>query len=348
MTSLWVDDGLAGVEQAFEQAYDAGWTDGLPILPPTRPAVERMVAAAGRAPDEVIGVLPPLLADATVESVAICAVMAGCRPEYFPLVVAGIEAVAEPRFELRAINTTTNPVAPMLIVNGPIRHELAINSSYGLLGPGARANATIGRAISLTLINLAGRRPGQVSKTTHAQPGRFTMCIGEREEASPWEPYHVENGFAADASCVTAVAPTSLVNVLDMTSKTADGVLRSLTGSMRITGSINFYPYFGRGPMLLILCPDHARLLAREGLSKHDVKRELYERTRDIPLEWLSEDLRRDVVKSGMAIDDRFVAIAARPDQFDIVVAGGGGGLHSVFVPTFGDSWPVVREVGSL
>lgn len=342
---LAVADALAGAADAFDQAYEAGWTDGLPILPPTRDAVDRMLAAGGREPHEVLANLPPLGAAATAELVATCAVMAGCRPEYFPVVLAALDAVAAPEYGIYVVNTTTNPVAPMLIVNGPVRHQLELNSSYGVLGPGNRANATIGRALSLTMINIGGRKPGSVCKATHAQPGRYTMCIAEREEASPWEPYHVEQGLSAGASAVTAVAPTSTINVLDMTSTTADELLTILAGSMKITGSVNLYPFWGLAPMLLLLCPDHAHLLAGEGLSKQDVKNELFQRTRDIPLDSLAEPVRRDFVEKGNTVDDRYVSVAARPEQFDLVVAGGSSGHHSVFLPTFGDSWPVVREI---
>lgn len=342
---LVVSDTLAGAEEAFEQAYAAGWTDGLPIMPPTRQSVDRMIAAGGRPPDEVLAMLPPTGAEATVELLATCAVMAGCRPDYFPTVIAALEAVTAPEYGLYIVNTTTNPVAPMLIVNGPVRHALELNGSYGVLGPGHRANATIGRAISLAMINVAGRVPGSVCKATHAQPGRFTMCIAEREEASPWEPYHVERGLAPGSSAVTAVAPTGTINVLDMTSSTADDLLTILASSMKIPGSVNLYPFWGLAPMLLILCPDHARLLAGEGLSKQDVKRELFRRTRDIPLDSLVEPVRRDFVEKGNTIAGRYVSVAARPEQFDIVVAGGSSGHHSVFLPTFGDSWPVTREI---
>ena len=184
-------------EAVFEDYYQRGWTDGLPVIPPTRDRVAAMLATARRGPAEIVAVLPPKKGHATVEKLAVNAVMAGCHPSYFPVVIAAVEALADPKFEIGAMNVTTSCTSPMLIINGPVRQQLDINDGWGLLGPGWRANATIGRAISLIMLNIAGRIPGQVSKAVIGFPGRYGMCIGEREEASAWEPLHVERGFDA-------------------------------------------------------------------------------------------------------------------------------------------------------
>lgn len=341
-----VDDQLGAIFEVFDVAVERGWTDGLPILPPTRHAVEQHLASVAGGPEDVVAVLAPTQGEATLELLAVCSVMAGCRPEYFPVVVAAVEALADPTFELYGINTTTNPVSPMLILNGPIRSELDINCSYGVLGPGTRANATIGRAVSLAMINIAGRVPGVVSKTTHAWPGRYTLCIGEFEEANPWPPLHVERGWAAEDSCVTVMAPTGSTNIIDMTSHTIEGVLTTIAHSMTAIGNVNMFPFFGLGPMLLVMCPDHARFAAESGLSKEDVREFLFEATSRIPLDQWPAEYRETLEASGRAVSG-FTPLAARPDQFEIVVAGGRGGYHDVFMPTFGDSWPVTKRLPS-
>ena len=184
----------------FSDMYSRGYTDGLPVIPPTEPAVRAMLDAANMKPDEMIDVVPPEGGPATAEKVAINAVMAGCLPEYFPVVVAAMRAITAPKFNLLGIQTTTNPVSPVLIINGPIRKALGVNSGRGCLGPGWRANATIGRAIRLCLLNIGGGSPGDVDKAIHGMPGKFTFCFGEAEEESPWDPLHVENGFSRASS----------------------------------------------------------------------------------------------------------------------------------------------------
>jgi hypothetical protein len=179
---------------AIESLYARGVTDGLPVVPPTRALVERAVAATERAADDLVAVVPPNYGRATIEKIAINAVMAGCRSEYLPVVVAAVEAVCDDAFDLHGVSATTNAPAPLVIVNGPIRERLEINSGAGVFGPGSRANATIGRALRLVCLNLGGARPGAVSMSTLAHPGRYTYCIGEHEEASPWESLAVEHG----------------------------------------------------------------------------------------------------------------------------------------------------------
>ncbi len=355
----------------FDIFYERGWTDGLPIVPPTKERVAAMLAAYGKPADEAVAVLPPRNGDATLEKLATNAVMAGCRPEYFPVVVAAVEALADPKFEIGAMNVTTSCTSPMLIINGPIRKRLDINDGWGLLGPGWRANATIGRAISLIMLNIAGRIPGQVSKAVIGFPGRYGMCIGEREEASAWEPYHVEHGFSADEDTVTVVSPCG-VHPLECTDDSAEDLLASLTGALHQPLLINVFPWWGMGEMVIVMSPDHIRILAEAGYSKADVQRHFYENTLDIPkkffsgrvLEYITKDDqgdrlegtsvgRRSLVDAGLVrpdqkqVTDMGVALAARPDQFIIVCGGGDGRIHSVFMPTYGDSFAVTRKIVS-
>ena len=176
------------ITQAYEHAYDQGWTDGLPIIPATPEAVQRFVTAAGRAADEVLGIIPPRKGRATVEVMAVNAVMAGCRPEYMPVIIAALEGLTDRGFPLEFMQVTTNPMTPFLLINGPIRQQLDINSGTGCLGPGWRANATIGRAIRLILQNVGGALPGVYSKSSFASPLRYSYICGENEEENPWTP----------------------------------------------------------------------------------------------------------------------------------------------------------------
>src|SRR5436853_3105920 len=214
----------AAAADAIEELYARGVTDGLPVVPPTRARVARAIAASGRGPDELVGLVPPNYGRATVEKVAVNAVMAGCRPEYLPVVIAAVEAVCDEAFDLHGVSATTNAPSPLVVVNGPIRGALDINCGAGVFGPGWRANATIGRALRLVCVNLGGAAPGVISMSTLAHPGRYTYCIGEREEASPWESLAVEHGFAPGDSTGAVLAADARLGVYDQRSRTADAL----------------------------------------------------------------------------------------------------------------------------
>jgi len=198
--------GAAMTSDEFEIWFDKGVTDGLPVVPPTRERVERMLAGSGRPRDELLGTMPPNYGRLTVEKAAINAVLAGCRPEYLPVVVAAAESACDPAFNLHGVATSTHFAAPLIVVNGPIRTRIGLNSAFGVFGPGYRANATIGRALRLLMINVGGARPGEISMSTFGHPGRYTYCIAENEEASPWPPFHASRGFPAEVSTVTLFA----------------------------------------------------------------------------------------------------------------------------------------------
>ncbi|MGH7316417.1 MAG: hypothetical protein ACREJS_09180, partial [Candidatus Rokuibacteriota bacterium] len=198
---------LKGDYSAINRHYQGhGWTDGLPIVPPTGEDVREFLRFTDREPREVVAVLPPRQGEATVERIAINAVMAGCRPEYLPLIITAVETLADPAFNLDSIQATTHPVAPLIIVNGPIAKEVGINSGYNAFGQGFRANLTIGRAVRLLLMNVGGGLPGTGDRATQGSPAKIAYCVAENEEASPWEPLHVEHGFAGEMSTVTAIA----------------------------------------------------------------------------------------------------------------------------------------------
>lgn len=332
------------IEVINEYAYEQGWTDGLPIIPPTPARVEAMMRAVDRRPDDIIAHLPPLRAAATVEKIAISAVMAWCRPDYFPVVLAAVEAAADPRLGTLSMNTTTNPTAPFVLVNGPVRNAIDMNCSWSVLGPRKRANATIGRALSLIMINLAGRLPEQTCKATWKMPGAFTMCAGEYEEESPWEPFHVDRGFKKDESTVTLMSPASAVNIVDNESQTPDELLANINAGMLSAGSNNVFPFYGIGNMGLMLCPGHARLLARQ-YGRRQLQ-EYFLAHLKLPASYLSPRRVAMMESAGLGqVEDGYVRYAARAEQFLIFVAGGPGGLHSGFFPTLGDSRAVTHPI---
>src|SRR5687768_16051110 len=262
---------------AFEALYARGVTDGLPVIPPTAERVAAAVAASGRPADELVGLVAPQHGRATVQRIAINAVMAGCRPEYLPVVIAGVRAICDPAFALEGVSGTTDAVAPLLIVNGPVRHALDINAGVGVFGPGWRANATIGRAVRLVWANVGGARPGAIRMFTFGQSGRYTYCIGEQEEASPWALLHVEHGFAPGGGTVAALAAEAAQVVVDARSRTAHEVLTRVARSGEV---IACHVVGDLGDTLLVIGPEHVRTIAADGWSKADVRACVWERTR--------------------------------------------------------------------
>lgn len=315
-------------------------TDGLPIVVPTRARVDAALAYVDRHPGDVIAKIPPSWAQATVESIAVNAVMAGCLPSYLPVVIAAIAAISDPAFNLSVVQTSTHPVAPLLIVNGPLAKEIGMNGGAGALGPGYRANATIGRAIRLILMNIGGARPGELDKATLGHPGKYTYCLAENEAQSPWEPLHVELGFQPEDSCVTAVPAEAPHNINDHFGSTARGVLTMVAGTMAEIGANDWY--YDECRPLLILSPEHAATIARDGFSKADVKRFLFEHAR-LPLSrWSPENIVgrfRDhwPERYASAPEETVLPLLRDPSHLIVIVAGGPG-KHSMYVPTSGRS----------
>src|SRR5581483_3006017 len=208
------EEEVPGWPEAVETYFERGWTDGLPVVPATAEAVRRFVAAAGRDPDEIVLREPTRRRAVSVEKVAINAVLAGCRPEYMPVLLAALEAMADPAYNLHGAITSTGGSAPLVVVNGPARRAIGLNAGANVFGPGWRANATIGRALRLVIVNGLGAQPGVLDRSTQGHPGKYAFCIAELEEESPWEPLHVERGFPADTSTVTVFAAEGPHNVL--------------------------------------------------------------------------------------------------------------------------------------
>jgi hypothetical protein len=323
----------------FEEAHEfldaSGWTDGLPVVPPTLKLVDQMVRAAGRDADELVAVLPPLMGEATVRKVAANAVMAGCLPEYLPVVLAAIEAVADPAYGLSHRQITTHAGATLMIVNGPIVAKLGLNAATGVFGPGWRANATIGRALRLVLMNLGGALPGVTDMSQTGHPGKYTYCIAENEQANPWQPLHVERGFAAAHSVVTVVNAEAPHSITDNSSTSAREILTTCASTLATLGTNNLY---SQGEPVLALGPEHAAYIARDGWSKQDVKIFIYEKARQ---PW------RLVKGRGKSLGPNFphwldqpededrVPILIHPDELIVIVCGGAGG-KSMGIPTAG------------
>jgi hypothetical protein len=327
--------------QAFAVAQ--GWGDGLPVLPPTPERVARILG--GRSGVAAVATLAPRQGLATLEVIAANAALAGAGPEQLPVIVAAVRAVAEPRFNLKAIQTTTHPCTPLVIVNGPVSRRLGIAGGANALGQGHRANAVIGRALRLTLQNVGGATPGQVDRATLGHPGKFTYCLSENEESSPWEPLHVERGFGRAQSTVTVCGSEAPHNVNDHGSTTAAGVVCALASTGATSGSNN--AYLGGEPLLLV-GPEHAATIAAGGWSKRDLKRAFWDRARVRLSAFSPENLARfasiDASRfRGQGPDDA-VALTATPDDVMVVVAGGPG-KHSAVVPTFGATRSVTVRI---
>jgi len=320
-------------------AEQAGWGDGLPLIPPTEDRVQAMLDTVAEAPGDVVGVVEPQRGEATVEKIAINAVMAGCRPELFPAVVAAVRAVCEPRFNLYALNTTTCCATPVLMINGPARHILGIECGYSCLGHNGRANATIGRALRLVMRNVGGSVPGAVSKSTFGQPGRISLCFGEWEEKSPWAPFHVRRGFERDASVVTAHCATGTQDIADIWAETGEELVHVLAHGIDWIGNNKVLVPQHNGEMFLLLCPDFAYKISRDGLSVADVQRLLYEHTRT-PIERWPRAYWPKLEERGY-VEQGTVPLCAGPQQFLIAVAGGESGHHAINFCTFGLTWSV-------
>ena len=317
-------------------AMEQRWSDGLAVLPPTASRVDRMLGARAARRHEIVATLAPLDGAATLEAVAINAALAGADPEHLPVIVAAVRAIADPTFNLNAIQTTTHPCTPLVVVNGPIAGRLGISGGPNALGNGHRANGVIGRAVRLVMQNVGGARPGLEDRATLGHPGKFSYCLAENEAASPWAPLHVERGFAAGTSTVTACGSEAPHNVNDHGSTTPEGILLALAGTAATTGSNNVYL---AGEPLVILGPEHAQTLALTGWSKAEVKRRLWELVRIRLDRFSAENLARFATIDPARFADRPPGAEVRwcltPEDLMIVVAGGPG-KHSCLVPTFG------------
>ncbi len=316
----------------FSIAYDNEWTDGLPVIPPTVKRVDQFLATVDRDPDEIVAVIPPREGPASVRSIAANAVMAGCLPEYFPVVLAAVEAISDPRFALKPLITGLRPETPFLVINGPIRHDINLNCGRSCLGPGWRANATIGRAIRLILINIGGFTPKGFSRSCFASPLQYTFCAGEHEEEFPWDPLHVELGFRREQNVVSIFRVTSYIGCLAPLDwdQSPTGLLEHTALSMVSLGNTALYA--GSFSCLVLFNPERAKMLNSAGLSKHQVKEMLYEYAL-LPTSYFRKTVVDVMHKKGRVKGDK-VSMVDSPDNIYIAVMGGAG-IHTVFLPGF-------------
>jgi hypothetical protein len=326
------------LEEVEEQLYQRGCTDGLPVIPPTAERVLRMIEFNKLDPQQIIAQqVPPQNGEATVEKIAINAVMAGCRPEYLPVVIAAVEAMTAPGFDLFGVQATTHPCAMLTFVCGPIARHLDINSGSGAMGPCWRANATIGRAVRLILLNLGGAIPGKVDKATQGTPAKFSYCFAENQEANPWDPFHVERGFTAGDSTVTALGLEGPHDVNGQDATKASSFLKILSNSITSAGSSNFR--FTTGSDLFIaLGPEHAGILGRDGVTKDQVREYLFEHAR-VPIDRITDEhmaRRQSTPAQYGEWDGKSPIPIVKAKENILLTVVGGAGLHSTWMPSWG------------
>jgi hypothetical protein len=346
---VWHGNNDATWDAAQEELFAAGMTDGLPVTPPTRERVAAMLEHCGIDGDEVVTMLPPAFETATWHDIAINAVMAGCLPAYLPVIGAAIDALAASEFNLIGVATTTGSATPIIIVNGPVVAELGLNADCNALGPGNRANATIGRALSLCLRNIGGAKPGELDMATLGQPAKYTCCFAENEAASPWPPLHVERGFDKDSNVVTIVGIAGSVEMVDSASSTPQDLAQTYAQSMLIAGSAGGggFGLLGGGEPLILMPPEIANTFQRGGCTKAQAKALIHERA-VLPLDRLSPAIRAHLVELRIAADDGDangpLRIARDADDVMIVVTGGVG-VKAAYMPTWGGTTKAVSRL---
>jgi hypothetical protein len=323
-------------QRAIEYCYEQGWSDGLPLVPVSRPLAEAFLAQTGRDPGEVIGTLEQVGRDVTVYLAAVNAAMAGCRPEYFPVVLAAFEALMAERAARGGGWQSTSGPAPLIVVNGPVRHELGFNCTGGVFGPGFRANATVARAIGLIVRNAFGIHPHVLEQATQGIPGRWSICIGENEEESPWEPFSVDGGVPAGTSAVTATLLRTSEFVDNRHSHHVEDVLWDLADTISRTGA----QIFREHSTGVVLCPEHAQMLAGAGYSKAAVQEWLIENCGRTPAALRRAgkgDLSKLTAPDGEREPGGISRIMTAPRQVPIIVAGARNAAISMVVRIFGE-----------
>ena len=322
----------------YELFEKHGWGDGLPLVAPTDKRVNEMLSHIEVSPEEVLTVLPPRGGSATFRSVAVNAVLAGCKPEYFPVVVAAVKALGDQRINLRGVNTTTHPVAPLLIVHGKVVDELGFNSGLGVFGPGNRANATVGRAIRLVLLHIAGAVPGPGDASTQGQPSKYTYCIAENQKENPWDSYPVTLGVDSE-SALTVHCGENPHNFHDMESENIERILDKAASAMTTFGVNN--ACISGGEWFVILCPEHAATASSQGWGRENVSNYLFEKAR-MPAGRFREQFNLLAWADWMhsLSDSELVPMTQQVENIKVLVSGGAG-KHSCVVP----SWGMTRSV---
>ena len=321
---------LAEDQDPYDYCMSAGFSPFLPVVPPTAERVDAFLAVIPHPPDRVVGLVPPCYGSATIEKIAANAVMAGCEPEYMEVLIPVVRAACDERFNLHGVQATTHSATPLIILSGPAATRLGFASGAGVFGNVARANSSVGRALQLVMANLGGALPGEIDMSALGNPGRFSYCVAENHEESPWEPLHVELGFDQDESTVTPFAAGGLTEVSEHTARTGAGVLRTIAATLSMVWS---WRRCGRVDAVVVLCPEHAATLSSDGFSKSDVRDFLFEHT-GVPLRAFDHE-----GTEGTQLRDTYeeILIDGEPhyrkfkdrSQIRIIVAGGTAGKFS-------------------
>lgn len=338
-TRMRIDSAASWMRVCEEQR----WGDGLPVVPPTPELVESFLEASGFPAGERLGCVPPAWGVATVEKVAVNAAMAGCRPDHMPVVIAGVRALLDDRFNLLGVQATTHPCAMFLLVSGPIASAVGITSGHGAFGPASGANGVVGRALRLVALNLGGGMPGVLDMATQGTPAKFAYCTAENDAATPWEPFRVGEGFREDESTVTVAALEAPHNINDHGSTSPEEILRTVAGIAAVPS--NQLYLHGTEPFLF-LCPEHAATIGDHGWTRQDVQEYLFREARVRPAQLGAGQLERlrrfhetidSYVELGLdAPELSSMPLAWRPEDFKVVVVGGPAGRHSSWAPSVG------------
>lgn len=312
--------------ELVDRYIDAGMTDGLPVIPPHVEAVEAMLAATSRPPAEILGVAPPRYQEVTVRDVAINAVLAGCLPAYLPVVIAAVEVMLSAGFNPLGVSTSTKGIAPLIIVNGPVRQELGLNALGNLLGPGPRPNATIGRAVRFVLLNLGGAEPRVLDRSVLGHGGKYTSVIAEDEEHSPWPPLHADWGYSPQQSVVTLMACEAPHQILGQSATRPESLLDLFAESMR---TATHYTRGGPAECAIILAPDHRNFIADAGWSKSDVQQYLFHACRRKAADLWAVEMEPRGLTPGDCPPDQLIDLFAGPEDMVIVAAGGPGAVSA-------------------
>jgi len=320
---------VADLADAMELCYGNGWTDGLPVVPATEERIRAMLEAAGCEPRQQLAFIENRQISVTAEKVAINAVMAGCKAEYMPVIVAAVEALADPLYGYHGPATSTGGSAVFMLVNGPIARELDINCGDNLFGPGWRANATIGRAVRLIMRNVIGTLPGELDRSSLGHAGKYTFCIAENEAESPWPPLHTTRGFRRDQNAVTifaAYAPHQFSNRL---SATPEGVLTTACAHMRISAGTSRQPQYA-----LVFAGEHTTIMKKAGWSREDVQRYCFEHSQSP----VAELKRINLLAGDVTPEDEHAMfpLVEAPEDFLVIAAGGRAGVQSAIIPGWG------------
>ena len=339
--------GLASAVLEVEDAFEAnelfqrnGWTDGLPVVPPTEAGVARFLAAAGLQATDTVGVEPVRRRRITAEKTAIAALMAGCLPEYMPVVVAIVKALCHPEFGLHGSTASTGGSAPFIVVNGPVRTKLGMNTTHNALANASRANATIGRSVRLLLINVLGGIPGQLDRSTLGHPGKFTFCVAEDEENTTWLPLSVERGIPAGTSAVTVMAvesPHQIMNEWTHDPKELCDTYAAAIKSNMLTYSI------WEGPYAVVIPKQHRDIFAESNWTKAHIREYVYEVARVKRGEWRSVG---KAAVAGRKNEDQVYRALRTPDDLLVIAAGGpAGGFAAILPPWYGKKSLAITQV---